>query len=85
MPRSGWAITSIVGISPSSITRAVVSRLPVAAQPVDDEARRARRTSSTLPSSDGWKVKSGVSIQRLDPRVAVASAKTSTIEPIRKP
>ena len=42
-------------------------------------------TSSTLPSSDGWKWKNGSSIQRLAPRVAVASANTSRIEPISSP
>ena len=31
-------------------------------------------TSSSLPSSEGWKRKNGSSIQRFDPRVAVASA-----------
>jgi hypothetical protein len=34
-------------------------------------------TSRTLPSSDGWKRKNGSSIQRFEPRVALASAKTS--------
>ena len=42
-------------------------------------------TSSSLPSSEGWKRKNGSSIQRLEPRVAVASANTSRIEPIISP
>jgi hypothetical protein len=43
------------------------------------------RTRSTFPSSDGWMRRSGVSIQRLDPRVALARAKTSRIAVIMKP
>ena len=42
-------------------------------------------TSRSLPSSEGWKRKNGSSIQRLEPRVAVARPKTSRIEPIISP
>ena len=42
-------------------------------------------TSSSLPSSDGWKRKNGSSIQRLEPRVAVARPNTRRIEPISRP
>ena len=37
-------------------------------------------TSSTLPSSDGWKLKNGSTIQLLAPRVAVAMPSTARIE-----
>ena len=39
-------------------------------------------TSRTLPSSEGWKVKNGSSIQRRDPRVASPSMSTRMISPI---
>ncbi len=35
--------------------------------------------SSSLPSSDGWKVKKGSSIHRREPRVAVPISSTSTM------
>jgi hypothetical protein len=41
--------------------------------------------SSTLPISDGWSRKNGSSIQRLDPRVAPATANTSRISAIIPP
>ena len=76
-------MTSIAGSSASSMIRAVTSR-PI---------RRIRSTmkpdsaitSSSLPSSEGWKRKNGSSIQRLEPRVAVARPNTSRIEPISSP
>ena len=42
-------------------------------------------TSSTLPSSDGWKLKNGSVIQDLAPRVAPAIPSTSRISPIISP
>jgi hypothetical protein len=42
-------------------------------------------TSSTLPNSDGWKRKPGSSIHALAPRVAVATASTSSRSPISSP
>ena len=40
-------------------------------------------TSSSLPSSDAWKLKNGNWIARCDPRAEKPSAYTSRIEPIR--
>jgi hypothetical protein len=42
-------------------------------------------TSSTLPSSEGWKLKNGSSIHEREPRVAPATASTSSIRPIVRP
>ena len=63
--------------------RAVVSR----------PMRRMRSTrkadsatiSSTLPSSDGWKLKNGSSIHARVPRVTPAIASTSSSSPISRP
>ncbi len=76
-PRSFSAITSIVGISPSRTIRAVVwrpmSRIRLTRNPA------SATTSSTLPNSDGWKApKNGMSIHAFAPRVAVATASTTS-------
>jgi hypothetical protein len=42
-------------------------------------------TSSTLPSSDGWKLKPGSAIHEWAPRVAAAIPSTSTSSPIITP
>ena len=47
------------GAAPAASIRAVVSRSPQPPRAIDDERRQARATSSTLPSSDGWKLKNG--------------------------
>ena len=68
-------ITISAGTNPSSSNRAVRWR---------SEMRRPRSianpasaaTSSTLPSSDGWNVKKGSSIHRLEPRVAWPKSST---------
>jgi hypothetical protein len=82
-PRSFSAITSIVGISPSSRIRAVVclpiSRIRLTRKPASET------TSSTLPNSDGCKVKNGSSIHALAPRVAVASPSVSRRSAISTP
>jgi hypothetical protein len=41
--------------------------------------------SSTLPSSDGWKLKNGSSIHAREPRVAPATASTSRMIAISRP
>ena len=77
-------MTSTAGTSASSI----IARRGVAVLQAPERSTTnadSARTSSTLPSSEGWKRKNGKSIQRLDPRVAAPSASTSRIEPIMKP
>ena len=76
-------MTSIAGSSASSMIRAVTSR-PILRMRSTMNPERAM-TSSSLPSSDGWKRKNGSSIQRLDPRVALARPTTRRIEPINRP
>ena len=58
---------------------------PHRAHPVDHEARPARRTSSTLPSSEGWKLKPGSGIHDLAPRVAVRDAEHQQHEADHQP
>ena len=81
VPRSGWAITNNVGTSASSMIRDVVWRSLMYRSRSSTNADSAS-TSSTLPSSEGWKRKNGSSIQRREPRVAPPSASTVTIRPI---
>ena len=38
--------------------------------------------STSLPSSDGWKLKKPISIQRFDPRTSEARTNTETSNPI---
>ncbi len=65
-PRSGWAITNIVGTSAAISTRTVVSR---------SRSRRERSTmnadsariSRILPISEAWKENSGKLIARCAP------------------
>ena len=75
-PRSGWAITSVAGISAPSITRAVVSRsrrrLPRSTTYAD-----SAMISSTLPSSEAWKEKNGRLIARCAPWAERPSANTA--------
>jgi hypothetical protein len=42
-------------------------------------------TSSSLPSSDDWKLKKPMSIERFDPRAVAPIPYTSTIAPIISP
>ena len=65
-------MTSIVGSSPSNITRAVVCR-PISRMRSTTKPASAT-TSRTLPSSDGCRLKPGSSIQLRAPRVAGASS-----------
>ena len=78
VPRSGCRKTSAAGTSPSSSRRAV-RWPPSRASRGRSRSRRARAISSSFPSSEGWKVKKGSSIQRRDPRAAVPSTSTRTI------
>ena len=78
-------MTSMAGNSASSIIRAVVSRPMPRAMRSTRNAERAT-TSSSLPSSDGWRLKNGSGIQRLEPRVARGRARsTSRIATIMSP
>ena len=63
-------MTIIVGTSPSSITRAVVWR-PISRMRSTTKPASAT-TSSTLPSSEGCRLKPGNSIHACAPRVAGA-------------
>ena len=71
-------MTIPAGSSASSMMRLVVSR---AESFLDRSTMNAAKAmiSSTLPNSDGWKVKKGSSIQRRDPRVAPPTTSTSRI------
>ena len=62
-------ITISAGTKPSSRIRAVRWRSP-SARPRSIANPASANISSTLPSSDGWNVKKGSSIHRLEPRVA---------------
>src|SRR5215210_7348048 len=59
-------MTSIVGISPSNMIRAVVWRPMDRIRSTTKPASAS--TSRTLPSSEGWKLKPGSGIQDLAPR-----------------
>jgi hypothetical protein len=76
-------MTSIVGSRPSSMIRAVVSR-PMRRMRSTKKADSAT-TRSTLPSSEGWKLKPGSSIHDREPRVAWATSSTRRISPIIVP
>ena len=76
-------MTSIVGSSPSNITRAVVWR-PISRMRSTRKPASAT-TSSTLPSSEGCRLKPGSGIHDFAPRVAAARASTTMIETISTP
>ena len=74
----------MAGITASRTIRLVVSRsfsrlIRSTMKPASDTTR------STLPSSDGWKLRNGSEIARFDPRADTPSTYTSRIEAIRKP
>ncbi len=58
-PRSGWAITSIAGISAAIITCAVVVARSLARRERSTNSAESTTSSSTLPISDAWKENSG--------------------------
>ena len=66
---SGCMNTSTVGIAAGRSRRAPCSTRRRARRSARNPARK--RTTSSLPSSDGWKRKKPRSIQRCDPRAAV--------------
>ena len=73
--------TISAGTKPSSRSRAVCWRsLTRRPRSIANPARAA--ISSTLPSSDGWNVKKGSSIHRLEPRVAWPRSSTRMMLPI---
>ena len=80
---SGWTKTSKIGPAASAIaasgTRNSFRRFG------RGRRRKAARksASSTLPNSEGWKVKKPMSIQRREPRVAAPATSTSAITPVR--
>ena len=43
------------------------------------------RTNSSFPNSDGWKVKKPTLIQRVEPRAALPTTKTTAMRPTVPP
>ena len=71
--------------APSPIAARIVRELADRAAAARRGSRRCARTNSTLPNSEGWNWNGPMSIQRFEPRIASANAKTNDHQADRRP